>query len=236
MPRHILTPEERARGHKLTHADRVRGGRNVPKAKRAKAALANPTHLAKLVEMGKPYRLTSERAKELAAISARVRRAQRAKALITLALGTGEAKTQPSAKLTRELQADPEAFGLVAAVSMSEAYPDHEECDPNLMGPVEAHALGASLAGKLMAGEGAIKALTAEAMKLHTVNPPPDPFTLSALKRFLPGPRSPLSLTRSQRAHVGIMRGAGYLTVTGDSMLALTEKGRLVVEAEAGDV
>jgi hypothetical protein len=60
--------------------------------------------------------------------------------------------------------------------------------------------------------------------------PPPDPFTLSALKRFLPGPRSPLSLTRSQRAHVDIMVAGGWLEVTGDSMLRLTAKGRAAVE------
>lgn len=227
--RHILTPEETARGHCLTFEDRRKGGRNVPKATRGGAHSA--TNIARLIELGAKYRLTSERARELAAISAQVRRARRAEKLITLALD--KAPVMP----------------------MSKAYPDHEEYDPSLMGPVSARTvtttdewghtrvvgghggevgdlqdLGASLAPKLLAGEW--ESVDFARPPGAPPIPQPDPFTLSALKRFLPGPRSPLSLTRSQRAHVDIMRREGYLAVTGDSMLALTEKGRQAIESD----
>lgn len=60
---------------------------------------------------------------------------------------------------------------------------------------------------------------------------PVDPFTLSALKRFRLGPLSPLALTRSQRAHVQVMRDAGYLEADTESRVRLTEKGRQAIEA-----
>lgn len=220
--RHILTPEETARGHRLTLEDRRKGGRNVPKATRGGAHSA--TNITRLIELGAKYRLTSERARELAAISAQVRRARRAEKLITLALD--KAPVMP----------------------MSKAYPDHEECDPSLMGPVSARTvtttdewghtrvvgghggevgdlqdLGASLALKLLAGEWESVDFARPPGALSI--PQPDPFTLSALKRFRLGPKSPLSLTRSQQAHLKIMMEAGYLEADGENMVKLTAKG-----------
>lgn len=229
--RHILTPEETARGHRLTLEDRRKGGRNVPRATRG--GKPRPEHIAKLIELGAPYRLTSERARELAKLSAQVRRERRAAALARLELGKREA-TMPSEGL---IVSSPEQNKR-----LTEIYLGGQERIELTMAEVakmestkDARALGASLAGKLMEGTNP----DPSSFVLTTVGPPSepiDPFTLSALKRFRLGPRSPLELTRSQRAHVEIMREQGFLAVTGDSMLALTEKGRQAVEgSEASD-
>lgn len=191
--------------HQLTLADRKRG-----------CAVAKGRAGGRKVQAsGKAHKLTSEERRRGGLATAAKRRKERERALITLALPAKRGSESSSEGITSD---DVRAYRETQGV---------EDETPTSDLP----ALGASLAGKLMAGEGAIKALTTEAMKLHTVNPPPsvDPFTLSALKRFLPGPRSPLSLTRSQRAQVDLMIKDGWLMATGDSMLALTEKGRQAV-------
>jgi len=275
MSRHQLTPEERARGHKLTKADRIKGGRNVPRAKRAAAALKYPAHIERLVAVGAKYRLTSERARELAKLSAQVRRERRAKALVTLALdreGRVFSTPEQNKRLTEIYLGGQERIELtMAEVGRMEASapaarrgmepPKHPAlswlqsgADGMLAidkphadtGPVmdltgeAAYELGASLAGKLMAGEGASLATVPgqfTGIRSMASPPPPDAFTLSALKRFRLGPKSPLHLTRGQRAQVDLMVRDGWLEVTGDSMLQLTAKGWQAVEnQEAGNV
>lgn len=218
-PRHILTPEERARGHKLTHADRVRGGRNVPRAKRG--GKPSPERVAKLIELGTKYRITSANARAMAARSAQVRRERRAQALITLAL---PAKRDSESREPR--QGEPDDVAII----------DGQVMVGEIKSAGGAYAMGASLAGKLMAGEAQRLEAEREALAASAPKPPAcDPFTLSALKRFRLGPKSPLHLTRSQRAQVDVMIAGGWLMATGDSMLALTEKGWQAVDAEVLD-
>lgn len=214
MPRHILTPEERARGHQLTQADRIKGGKNVPRAKRAAAALKYPAHIKLLVALGVRYRLTSERARELARLSAQVRRERRAKALASLALGDGGKGAPHTHAIFDPTGAIVQADGCVG----------------------DLHALGASLAGKLMARPAVSDEDLASDMAPELFEAPSvDPFTLSALKRLRLEPKSPLSLTRSQRAHVEVMMNAGYVERTPDDFLALTEKGRQAIGAANDD-
>lgn len=89
--------------------------------------------------------------------------------------------------------------------------------------------LGASLADQLLHNPLVVP--------LEALPPAPsiDPFTLSALRRFRLGPISPFQLTRSQRAQVDLMREAGYIEATGDSMLQLASKGRQAID-EAEDI
>ncbi len=90
MPRHQLTPEERARGHKLTHADRVKGGANTSReavaarlAARyaARARRASPQFIAS----GKPHRFTKENARAMALKGAAKRRGERLAKMLTRA-------------------------------------------------------------------------------------------------------------------------------------------------------
>lgn len=183
-PRHVLTPEERARGHKLTAADRAKGGRNVPWAKRMEAALKYPAHITQLIEAGRAHRFTPETSR--------------------LANRRGMEKRKTI------------GYRFMAKL-------------------VDAHSHDDSVVDAIKAKLQAAESICSDGGREENQRPEPetlDPFTLSALKRFRLGPVSPLQLTRSQRAHVQVMRDAGYLEADGVSMLRLTEKGRQALGGE----
>jgi hypothetical protein len=64
---------------------------------------------------------------------------------------------------------------------------------------------------------------------------PPDPLTLSALKRFRLGPLSPLALTRSQRAHLPILQAGGWIEADAQNMMRLTAKGEAALKVSRED-
>jgi hypothetical protein len=195
-PRHIFTPEERARGHKLTREDRVRGGIAANRIRGAKGGKA-------VHAKGTAHKLTSEDRRRGGLATAAKRRAQREKDLIALGLEgtrigyeheqrTGRRVLKPEARVAYELGAS------LAGKLFVDPPPTQAYNQPTPENTPEAFA-----------------------PRIFTV----DAFTLSALKRFRLGPMSPLSLTRSQRSHATIMAAAGYLEADGESMLRLTGKG-----------
>lgn len=248
--RHILTQEERARGHKLTRADCIKGGFA---ANRMLGAKGGRSAHAK----GTAHALTVEERRRGGLATAAKRRAKREKELAGLSLFDGAKQmlssvlvapeplpakrdTEPSqpmrspvvsldAAMDRAMAGAPEAFG--ETLSRSE----------------DAYSLGASLAGKLIEPAlepippcaAAMGCLCAGHARGNAADAPCDtsevlsidPFILSALKRFRLGPLSPLALTRSQRAQVDLMVSGGWLEVTGDSMLQLTDKGSNAITA-----
>lgn len=223
-PRHILTPEERARGHKLTREDCVKG---AIAANRIRGAWGGKVAQAK----GTAHKLSVEERRRGGLVTAAKRREARARALVTLALPA-----------KRDLE--PLSTGWTPGTAGPDNLP--VEISPALpvpMSPAVARAFGASLVGKLFtdvppltseairaAGDAALAAHGRESADLSIPQVVVDAFTLSALRRFRLGPVTPFQLTRSQRAQVDLMREAGYIEVTSDSMLQLTSKGREAIE------
>jgi len=215
-------------GHQLTHADRVRGGL-VAAAKRRKE------RERALITLALPAKRDTEHI--TATIDTkREMESEAPKALggPLLGLWTPPAGYHDYCAAIGERGRARDAKRETEAPSNNtpvESWPEHEEHDPYLM--------GASLADELMAGEGASLATIPgqfTGIRSMAMAPPVDPFTLSALKRFRLGPKSPLHLTRGQRAQVDLMVRDGWLEATGDSMLQLTSKGWQAIEAEEDNV
>lgn len=255
MSRHQLTTEERRKGAQATNAKLAASG------KQHRLTRSDCVKGGKAYHDGKNHHLlTSAERRRGGLVTAAKRRAERARALVTLALGDGgkvpEAPIPPCAA----------AMGCLCA-GHARGNPAEEPCDtsevpakrdsqdphtpgcafagdPNTAGccvgypllqPPAVEALyqkGASLAGKLRTPPELWPDHEENDPNLADTSPEPiDPFTLSALKRFRLGPLSPLALTRSQRAQIDVMMNAGYIERTPDDFLALTEKGWGAIKA-----
>lgn len=246
MPRHILTPEERLKGGKASHVKLVNSGKvhKLTSADSRKGALAVHAY-ARTIGVHHGHALTLEDRRRGGLATAAKRRKERERALITLALpakrGSESLLSNPKDWVDVIPVADLPALGASLAGKLMEPQPpgvsDYDTYDAAIPADSSPEPIPpcAAAMGYLCAGHA--RGNSADAPCDTREIPQADPFTLSALKRFLPGPRSPLSLTRSQRAHVDIMRREGYLMADRGNMLALTEKGRQAVEeSEVSDV
>lgn len=210
---HRLTPEERARGHKLTAEDRRKGGRNVPREVR-KRAVAGP----KLLAAGVPYRFTAESSRRANQRKREIAEGRRMAAMLLVdrspACVLPEAIFTPGSLEEIKRRFPPMTPELFHAEMSKPAEPQVPPC---------AAAMGCLCAGHARGDSAAVPCDTSEV-------PAPDPFTLSALKRFRLGPASVFILTRSQRAHVAILCDQGYLEGRGGPVYSLTAKGRAALE------